>query len=129
MRHRVAFRKLGRDTEHRLSMLRNLVASLIEKEKVITTLPKAKEARRLLDKMVTLAKRGDLHARRQALAFLRDKKAVKKLFDELGPRFSGRSGGYSRVIKLGWRKGDAAEMAALELVEGPQVEGEKGKEA
>ncbi len=129
MRHRVAFRKLGRDTEHRLSMLRNLVASLIEKEKVITTLPKAKEARRLLDKMVTLAKRGDLHARRQALAFLRDKKAVKKLFDELGPRFSGRSGGYSRVIKLGWRKGDAAEMAALELVEGPQAEGEKGKEA
>ncbi len=127
MKHRVAFRKLGRDTEHRLSMLRNLVASLIEREKVVTTVAKAKEARRLADNMVTLAKRGDLHARRQAVAFLRNKKVVKKLFSELAERFSDRNGGYTRIVKLGWRKGDSAPMAVLEFVE-EKVEDRKERE-
>ncbi len=126
MRHRVAFRKLGRNTAHRIAMLRNMVTSLLEKERIKTTLPKAKEVRRLAEKMITLGKRGDLHARRQALAFIRDKSVVKKVFDELSKRYADRNGGYTRIIKLGWRKGDCAEMAIIELVEGKSLESEGG---
>lgn len=116
MRHQVKGRKLRRPTAHRMAMLRNLVTSFLEKERVRTTLAKAKEARPLAEKMITLAKRGTLHARRQAIAFVRKESAVTKLFDELGPRFAERPGGYSRIVKLGLRSGDGASMAMLELV-------------
>lgn len=116
MRHLVKGRKLRRPTEHRLALLRNLVTSFLEKERIKTTLAKAKETRPLAEKMITLAKRNTLHARRRALAFLRKEEVVTKLFNELGPRFSERPGGYSRIIKLGPRKGDGASMALLELV-------------
>lgn len=116
MRHLVKGRKLRRPTEHRLALLRNLVTSFLEKERIRTTLAKAKEARPLAEKMITLAKRNTLHARRRALAFLRKEEVVTKLFNELGPRFAERPGGYSRIIKLGPRKGDGASMAILELV-------------
>jgi len=99
-----------------MALLRNLVTSFLEKERVRTTLAKAKEARPLAEKMITLAKRGTLHARRQALAFVRKESAVTKLFDELGPRFGERPGGYSRIVKLGLRSGDGARLAMLELV-------------
>ncbi|MCX7973318.1 MAG: 50S ribosomal protein L17 [Candidatus Aminicenantes bacterium] len=116
MRHLVKGRKLRRPTEHRLALLRNLVTSFLEKERIKTTLAKAKEARPLAEKMITLAKRNTLHARRRALAFLRKEEVVTKLFNELGPRFAERPGGYSRIIKLGPRKGDGAPLALLELV-------------
>lgn len=116
MRHQVKGRKLRRPTEHRLALLRNLVTSFLEKERIRTTLAKAKEARPLAEKMITLAKRNTLHARRRALAFLRKEEVVTKLFNELGPRFAERPGGYSRIVKLGPRKGDGAQMALLELV-------------
>ena len=117
MRHRVAGRKLGRPTGHRVSMYRNLVTDLLRYEKLVTTEAKAKEVRGMADKIITLGKDGDLHARRQALAFVTDKKVVKKLFDELAPRYADRPGGYTRVVKLGPRLGDGAAMARLELVE------------
>jgi large subunit ribosomal protein L17 len=116
MRHKVKGRRLRRPTAHRMAMLRNLVTSFLEKERVSTTLAKAKEARPLAEKMITLAKKGTLHARRQALAFIRKESAVTKLFDELGPRFAERPGGYSRIVKLGLRSGDGAHLAMLELV-------------
>ncbi|MBM3285486.1 MAG: 50S ribosomal protein L17 [Candidatus Aminicenantes bacterium] len=116
MRHRVKGRKLRRPTAHRMAMLRNLVTSFLEKERVRTTLAKAKEARPLAEKMITLAKKGTLPARRQAIAFVRKESAVTKLFDELGPRFTERPGGYSRIVKLGLRSGDGAQMAMLELI-------------
>ncbi len=116
MRHKVKGRRLRRPTAHRMAMLRNLVTSFLEKERVRTTLAKAKEARPLAEKMITLAKRGTLHARRQAIAFIRKESAVTKLFDELGPRFAERPGGYSRIVKLGLRSGDGARLAMLELV-------------
>lgn len=116
MRHLVKGRKLGRTTSHRKALLRNLVTSFLEKERVRTTVAKAKEARPLAEKMITLAKRGTLHSRRQALRFVRKESAVKKLFDELGPRFSERNGGYSRIVRLAPRAGDGADMAMLELV-------------
>ena len=116
MRHLVKGRKLGRTTAHRTAMLRNLVTSFLEKERVRTTLAKAKEARPLAEKMITLAKRGTLHSRRQALAFVRKESAVTKLFETLGPRFSDRPGGYARIVKLAPRPGDGAAMAMLELV-------------
>jgi len=116
MRHLVKGRKLGRTTAHRTAMLRNLVTSFLEKERVRTTLAKAKEARPLAEKMITLAKRGTLHSRRQALAFVRKESAVTKLFETLGPRFSERPGGYARIVKLAPRPGDGAAMAMLELV-------------
>lgn len=116
MRHRVQGRKLGRTTSHRKALLRNLVTSFLERERVRTTLAKAKEARPLAEKMITLAKRGTLHSRRQALSFVRKESAVKKLFDDLGPRFSERPGGYSRIVRLGPRAGDGADMSMLELV-------------
>ena len=116
MRHKVAGRKLGRSGAHRKAMLRNMVTSLLEHERIVTTVPKAKEARRIADRMITLGKRGDLHARRQALAFLQSKPVVAKLFDELSAQYSDRQGGYTRIIRTGNRYGDAAPMAILELV-------------
>ncbi len=109
-------RKLGRDTDHRLAMLRNLVTSVLEHGRIETTVQKAKETQRMVDKMITLGKRGDLHARRQALAYIYDEDVVTKLFEEIAPSYADRNGGYTRVLKLGPRRGDAAEMAILELV-------------
>ena len=116
MRHKIAGYKLGRNVAARRSLLRGLVTSVIEQERVITTITKAKAAKPLVEKMITLAKQDTLHARRQAAAFLATPSAVKKLFDKLGTRFGQRSGGYTRVVRLGWRKGDGAEQAMLELV-------------
>ncbi|WP_456385572.1 50S ribosomal protein L17 [Desulfolithobacter sp.] len=117
MRHRKAGRKLGRTTAHRKAMLRNMVTSLLEHERIVTTVPKAKEARRVAEKMITLGKRGDLHARRQALAYIRSKDIVAKLFDEISVQYQDRKGGYTRIIRTGTRNGDAAPMAILELVD------------
>ena len=117
MRHAVAGRKLGRPTEHRLMMYRNLVTDLLRYEGIVTTEAKAKAIRPLAEKMITLAKDGSLHARRQALAFVTDPKIVQKLFDILARRYAERPGGYTRIIKLGRRLGDAARMARIELVE------------
>ena len=116
MRHGKAGRRLGRKTSHREAMFRNMVTSLFEHERIVTTTPKAKEARRLADKMITLAKKGDLHARRQALSFIRSKDVVAKLFDVIQLQFVDRNGGYTRIIQTGVRQGDAAAMAILELV-------------
>lgn len=116
MRHRVAGYKLKRNVAARDSLLRGLVTSVIENDFVITTVPKAKAARPLVDKMITLAKEDTLHARRQAAAFLRTPASVQKLFDKLGTKFGQRSGGYSRIVRLGWRKGDGAELAKIELM-------------
>lgn len=117
MRHNVDGRKLGRTASHRRALYRNLVISLITHERIKTTTPKAKEARRLAERLVTFAKRGDLSARRHVASILNDKLAVQKLFDEIGPRYTERAGGYTRVLKYGKpRQGDAAEMALLEFV-------------
>lgn len=116
MRHRVDGYKLGRSVAARRALLRNLVTSVIEQERVITTVPKAKAAKPLVERMITLAKTDTLASRRQAAAFLQTPKAVKKLFDTLGSRFGQRAGGYARVVRLGPRKGDGAEQAMLELV-------------
>ena len=109
-------RKLGRPTDHRIAMLRNLVTSLLRNGKIETTETRAKEVRRMAEKMITLAKRGDLHARRQVLAYVYDETVVKNLFDEVAPKYAERNGGYTRMLKLGPRRGDAAEMVILELV-------------
>ncbi|MCG2746277.1 MAG: 50S ribosomal protein L17 [Desulfobulbaceae bacterium] len=125
MRHRKSGRRLGRTTAHRQAMVRNMVTSLLDHERIVTTTPKAKEVRKVADKMITLAKRGDLHARRQALAFIRDSKVVAKLFDKLRAEYQDRQGGYTRIIQTGNRTGDAAPMAILELVNYQQtIEGE-----
>jgi large subunit ribosomal protein L17 len=116
MRHRVAGRKLSRATDHRMALYRNLVTDLLRYEKIVTTEAKAKEARPLAEKVITLGKKGNLNARRQAIAFIYDTKVVDKIFTELGPRYSNRPGGYTRVVKLGPRLGDGAPMAQLELV-------------
>jgi len=116
MRHKVAGYKLKRNVSARRALFRNLVTSMIEHERIITTVPKAKAVRPLVEKMITLAKRDTLHTRRQAAAFLQTPEAVKKLFDKLGTRFGQRNGGYTRVVRLGNRKGDGAEQAMLELV-------------
>ncbi len=116
MRHLVKRKKLRRNTAQRRALLRNLVTSFLEKERVRTTLAKAKATRPLAEKMITLAKRDSLHTRRLALRFIYKKPVVKKLFDEIGPRFSERPGGYTRIVKIGPRAGDGAEMAILELV-------------
>jgi large subunit ribosomal protein L17 len=117
MRHRLSGRKLNVTSTHRRAMLSNMAVSLLTHEQITTTLPKAKEVRRVADHMVTLGKRGTLHARRQAASYLRDDAAVKKLFDSLATRYKERSGGYTRVIKAGFRHGDAAAMAVVELVD------------
>ena len=117
MRHGYANRKLGRTSSHRNAMFRNQLASLIQSERIVTTLPKAKELRPQIEKLITLAKNDSVHARRQAARQVPDDAIVAKLFDTIGPRFSTRPGGYTRILKLGARRGDAAEMAILELVE------------
>src|SRR6516165_6879282 len=117
MRHGYAHRKLGRTTSHRTAMFANMAASLIKHEQIVTTLPKAKELRPFVEKLVTLAKKGDLHARRLAISRLRDVDQVGKLFSTLGPRYKARSGGYTRVLKAGYRYGDSAPVAVIELVE------------
>lgn len=117
MRHLKQGRKLGRTTAHRRALLRNLATALLEHERIITTEPKAKELRRVADKLVTLGKRGDLHARRQALQVVRSNVIVRKLFNDIAPRFAERKGGYTRVLRLGYRPGDAAAMAVIELVD------------
>ena len=116
MRHKIAGFKLKRDPSARRALLRGLVTSVIEQERVITTVPKAKAVKPLVEKMITLAKRDTLHARRQAAAFLMTPASVQKLFEKLGTRFGQRAGGYTRIIRLGFRKGDGAEQAMLELV-------------
>ena len=118
MAHRIAGRKLGRPTDHRLAMLRNQVTDLLRHEKIVTTEAKAREVRGLAEKVITLGKRGDLNARRLAMRFVYDKKVVAKVFDDLAPRYADRPGGYSRMVKLGPRLGDGAHMAQLELIEG-----------
>src|ERR1700754_2878625 len=117
MRHRNAGRKLGVTTQHRHAMFANMAAALIKHEQIKTTLPKAKELRPVVEKLVTLSRRNDLHARRQALSTVRDEDQVKKLFDVLGPRYKERPGGYTRVLKAGFRRGDNAPMAYIEFVD------------
>jgi large subunit ribosomal protein L17 len=116
MRHRKAGVKLKRDISARRALLRGLVTNVIDEERITTTIPKAKAAKPLVEKMITLAKEDTRHAREQAAAFLMTKESVAKLFDKIGPRFNQRNGGYTRIVKLGWRKGDGAETATLELV-------------
>ncbi|MEE8347993.1 MAG: 50S ribosomal protein L17 [Acidobacteriota bacterium] len=118
MRHRRSGRKLGRTSSHRMALLRNMVTDLLDHEKITTTVAKAKELRPFTEKMITLGKRDSLHARRQALSVIRRKSVVHKLFDSLGPRYADRNGGYTRIIRLGYRKGDNAESALIELVAG-----------
>ena len=110
------YRKLGRPTAHRKAMLRNQVTDLLREGRITTTVTRAKETRRMAEKMITLGKRGDLHARRQALAYIYDEDVVTDLFDNIAPKYAERNGGYTRILKLGKRQGDAAEMAVLELV-------------
>lgn len=130
MRHRKARNKLGMGTSHRLAMLRNMVTSLFEHESITTTDARAKALRSLADKMITLGKRGDLHARRQALQVIRSKRVAKRLFEEIAPRFSERNGGYVRIIKRGFRPGDRAAMSVVELVEkSPELSEAKGPKA
>jgi len=135
MRHQVKKRYLRRDSAHRRALLRNLVTSFIDKERIRTTVAKAKAAKPIAEKMITLAKRNTLHARRQALAYIFQESVVKKLFDVVGPRFTERPGGYTRIVKLGPRAGDGADMALLEMVgsefkkKTKKKKAEKGKEA
>lgn len=117
MRHKRAGRKLNRTASHRRALFANMAQALIKHEQIVTTLPKAKELRKVADKLITLAKRGNLHSRRLAVARVRDEKMVKKLFDVLGPRYEDRNGGYTRVLKAGFRYGDSAPMAVIELVD------------
>jgi large subunit ribosomal protein L17 len=127
MRHGYAHRKLGRTTSHRTAMFANMSAALIKHEQIVTTLPKAKELRPFVEKLVTLAKKGDLHARRIAISRVRDVDQVGKLFATLGPRYKARSGGYIRVLKAGYRHGDNAPMAVIEFVDRDPAE--KGKDS
>ena len=125
MRHKVAGYKLGRNTAHRRSLLRNLVTSLIVEERIETNVPKAKAMRPLVEKMITLGKKGNLAARRQAAAYLMTDEAVRKLFDTVAPRFGDRNGGYTRIVRTGWNKGDGADKAFIELLGSEQVLDEK----
>jgi large subunit ribosomal protein L17 len=117
MRHGNAHRKLNRKPEHRRAMFANMAAALIKHEQIVTTLPKAKDLRSVVEKLITLGKRGDLHARRQAIAEMVDVEMVKKLFEVIGPRYKDRNGGYTRVLKAGYRHGDSAPVAVIELVD------------
>ena len=119
MRHGKKIAKLGRTASHRKAMLSNMMTSLFENERITTTQIRAKELRRTAEKVITCAKKGDLHARRQVLRVIADKQIVSKLFDELGPRYKSRNGGYTRVVKLGPRRGDGAFMSIIELVDRP----------
>ena len=127
MRHGKSGRKLGRTSSHRLSMFRNMVTSLLEHERIYTTEAKAKELRRWADWMITLGKRGDLHARRQALQIIRDKSVVHKLFTDLAQRYQARSGGYTRTVKVGFRVGDGAPLSLIELMAGETEKKKKRK--
>src|SRR2546429_4923642 len=120
MRHRIAHRKLNRTAEHRRAMFANMAAALIKHEQIITTLPKAKDLRPIVEKLITLGKRGDLHARRQAISEMRDVAMVKKLFEVLGPRYKERDAGYTRVLKAGFRYGDSAGPAGIDLFDRAQ---------
>ncbi len=125
MRHAKSGRKLNRTASHRKAMFANMAVALIKHEQIKTTLPKAKDLRRVVDRIITLGKRGDLHARRQALSSLRDDAIATKLFDQLGPRYKDRAGGYTRVLKAGFRYGDSAPMAIIELVDrDPEAKGQ-----
>jgi len=117
MRHRSGHRKLNRTASHRKALFANMAASLIKHEHITTTLPKAKELKRVMDKLITLGKNGDLHARRLAVSRIQDRDMVRKLFDTIGPRYKERNGGYTRVLKAGFRYGDSAPMAVIELVD------------
>ncbi len=129
MRHRKLGRRFSRDSGHRQAMFSNMAAALIRHEQIVTTLPKAKDLKRVVDKYITLAKRGDLNSRRLAAARLRDEDMVKKLFDVLGPRYKQRAGGYTRVLKAGFRFGDSAPRAVIELVDrDTSVKGKADKE-
>ena len=128
MRHRNAHRKLSRNTSHRRALLRNMVTDLLEHGRLMTTLPKAKEVRPLAEKMITLGKRDNLHARRQVQSYLMRDGIAKNLFDTIAPRFADRKGGYSRIIKLGNRKGDGADLAIIELL-GSELEVKKAERA
>ncbi len=127
MRHRNSGRKLNRTAEHRKALFANMAAALIKHEQIVTTLPKAKDLRRVTERLITLAKRGDLHARRLAASRLRDEKMVAKLFETIGPRYKERPGGYTRVLKAGFRYGDSAPMAVIELVD--RDESAKGQDS
>ena len=129
MRHLKSGRQLSRNSSHRWALMRNMITSLLREEKIQTTDPKAKELRRWVERVITLGKQGSLHARRQVLSIVRDKAVVHKLFDSIGPRFKDRPGGYTRIIKLGVRRGDAAPMALIELVgsEGEKEAAGRGK--
>ena len=129
MRHRMSGKKLNRTSSHRKAMFANMTVSLLRHEQIKTTKPKAKDLRSFADKMITLAKRGDLHARRQAMSFLQDKEVVSKLFDALAERYQGRQGGYTRVLAAGFRYGDSAPMAIIELVDrDPDAKGAEDRE-
>ena len=125
MRHRKNGRKLNRTASHKRAMLSNMATSLLLHERIVTTVPKAKELRTVVEPLITLAKKGDLHARRKALSIVADQEAVAKLFDELAGRFEDRQGGYTRVVKIGPRRGDNAPMAFIELVDAPEAEVEE----
>jgi large subunit ribosomal protein L17 len=129
MRHLKSGRKLSRSSSHRWALMRNLITSLLRDEKIRTTDPKAKELRRWADRVITMGKEGTLHARRQVLAIVQDKAVVRKLFDSIGPRFKERPGGYTRIIKIGIRRGDAAPMSLIELVGGADESGAKASGA
>ena len=128
MRHRNAHRKLSRNTSHRRALLRNLVTDLLEHGRLMTTLPKAKEVRPLAEKMITIGKRDSLHARRQVLSYVMREAIAKRVFDTIAPKFADRKGGYSRIIKLGNRKGDGADLAIIELL-GSELEVKKAERA
>lgn len=127
MRHRTSGRKLNRTAEHRKALFANLATALIKHEQIVTTLPKAKDLRRVTERLITLAKRGDLHARRTVASRLRDEKMAAKLFETIGPRYKDRNGGYTRVLKAGFRYGDSAPMAVIELVD--RDESAKGRDS
>lgn len=127
MRHRRVTNKLGKTTSHRLAMLRNMVTSLFMYERIVTTSAKAKELKRLVDNIITLAKRGDLHARRQALSVIKDRKLVKKIFEDAPLRYKEKNGGYTRIMKMGLRRGDGAPTSVIELIESKQTEKSKKK--
>jgi large subunit ribosomal protein L17 len=127
MRHRKAGRKLNRTAEHRKALFANMAAALFKHEQIVTTLPKAKDLRRVAERMISMAKRGDLHSRRLIAARLRDDKMVSKLFETLGPRYKDRAGGYTRVLKAGFRYGDSAPLAVIELVD--RDESAKGQDS
>jgi large subunit ribosomal protein L17 len=127
MRHGVSGRKLNRVTSHRLAMFRNMVTSLLRHERIYTTVPKAKELRRWAEWMITLGKQGDLHAKRQALSLIQEKSVVYKLFEDLAPRYQSRPGGYTRIVKVGFRRGDASPMCIIELVSDANAVPKKAK--